>query len=334
MASRYEGLFEGLVPRRPTLERRVLLNPIRGYGVAAMFIAMFVALAITTSAFLTTDNLRNLLEQSAQIGLIACGATLVIIAGQFDLSSGAIYSFAGVVAIIVTGESTVVLGMLAGLVSGVVIGFANGLLVTRVGIDSFLATLASGFVLVGLGIVVASGLWNRAYDRGRLRPAGAAGRPSRSSTRPMLSSASRSSPGSFFALPLSVARSTRLVAISRRARVAGVKVGQVRALTLVIGGLTAALAGLLQTSEIRVAQVDSGVSLTLPAIAAVIIGGTSVAGGRGGVWRTLIGVLFVTMVGNGFNLLRIDSVYQSIFTGGIIVLAVGVDSWSKLSSRS
>ena len=216
MASRYEGLFEGLVPRRPTLDRRVLLNHIRGYGVAAMFIAMFVALAITTSAFLTTDNLRNLLEQSAQIGLIACGATLVIIAGQFDLSSGAIYSFAGVVAIIVTGESTVVLGMLAGLVSGVVIGFANGLLVTRVGIDSFLATLASGFVLVGLGIVVASGLWNRAYDRGRLRPAG----PRVGLLAQVRGLCSRrrhdSSPGSFFALPLSVARSTRLVAISRR----------------------------------------------------------------------------------------------------------------------
>ncbi len=333
MASRYEGLLEGLLPSRPTLERRAVLNHIRGYGVAVMFVALFVALAITTSAFLTTDNLRNLLEQSAQIGLIACGATLVIIAGQFDLSSGAIYSFAGVVAIIVTGESTVVLGMLAGLVASVVIGFANGLLVTRVGIDSFLATLASGFVLVGLGIVVASGVGTvrtTATDFDLL------GRGSAFSLKYEAYALVGVTILAWLVLRFT-AFGRQIYAVGgnlEAARVAGVKVGQVRALTLVIGGLTAALAGLLQTSEIRVAQVDAGVSLTLPAIAAVIIGGTSVAGGKGGVWRTLIGVLFVTMVGNGFNLLRIDSVYQSIFTGGIIVLAVAVDSWSKLSSRS
>jgi ribose transport system permease protein len=115
------------------------------------------------------------------------------------------------------------------------------------------------------------------------------------------------------------------------ARLSGVRVNAVRVTTFALSGLAAGMAGVLVASRISQGQADSGSDLTLTTIAAVVIGGTSILGGEGAVWRSVLGVLLLTMIGNGFNLLNVNSIYQQIVEGGIIVSAVAFDAWSRRS---
>ena len=113
------------------------------------------------------------------------------------------------------------------------------------------------------------------------------------------------------------------------ARLSGVRVDGVRAATYALSGLSAGLAGIIVSSRAATGQADAGIGLEFSVLAAVIIGGTSVYGGEGAIWRTVLGVLFLGMIGNGFNLLNIDPTYQQIIQGGIILAAVAVDAWSR-----
>src|SRR5437870_4832220 len=114
----------------------------RDYGVWIVLAGLVVAFSVTTDAFLSTNNLRNLAQQSGEPALLACGMTVVIIAGEFDLSVGAIFGFAGVVAAVVDNSAGLALAVLAALATGAGLGLVNGLIVSRGGIQSFLATLA------------------------------------------------------------------------------------------------------------------------------------------------------------------------------------------------
>jgi ribose transport system permease protein len=113
------------------------------------------------------------------------------------------------------------------------------------------------------------------------------------------------------------------------ARLSGVRVGLVRATTFALSGCAAGIAGLIVVSRSSTGQADVGAGLELSAIAAIVVGGTSILGGEGAIWRTLLGVLLLAMIGNGFNLLHIDPVYQQVVQGGIILTAVGVDAWTR-----
>jgi ribose transport system permease protein len=116
------------------------------------------------------------------------------------------------------------------------------------------------------------------------------------------------------------------------ARLSGIRVNFVRASTFAISGAAAGLAGVIVTSRVATGQADSGgLNIALDAIAGIVIGGTSIAGGAGAIWRTVLGVLLLAMIGNGFNLLNVDSTYQRIFQGAIILFAVGIDAWSRRS---
>ena len=116
------------------------------------------------------------------------------------------------------------------------------------------------------------------------------------------------------------------------ARLSGVRVNVVRASTFALCGLATGAAGVLAASRISQGQADVGSEYTLVTIAAVVIGGTSILGGEGAVWRSVMGVFLLTMIGNGFNLLNIDPIYQQIVEGGIIVLAVAIDSLARRKS--
>jgi ribose transport system permease protein len=113
------------------------------------------------------------------------------------------------------------------------------------------------------------------------------------------------------------------------ARLSGIRVGVVRASTFVISGLSAGLAGVMISSRVATGQADTGVGIELTAIAAVVIGGTSILGGEGAIWRSVLGVLLLTLIGNGFNLLNVNPTYQQIFQGAIILSAVAIDAWSR-----
>ncbi|WP_320670830.1 ABC transporter permease [Patulibacter defluvii] len=300
----------------------------RDYGIVGVFVALFVVLSITTPNFLTSQNLLNVLNQNAFIGIAACGATLVIIAGGFDLSVGAMFAVAGAVAAWAALHVDPVVGLLMGALAGALLGALNGLLVTGIGLHSFLATLASGLAFSGVAVAVTGGFL---IDASRFDSFVWLGRGEAIPGVP--------NPVVLFALValllgavLSRTRFGRYVYAvggnAEAARLSGVRVALVTASTFVVCGLTATLAGVVEVSKSGTGQAAPGGagSLALDTIAAVVIGGTSIKGGQGAVWRTVLGVLLLALITNAFNILNVGPQYQDIISAAIIVAAVALNS--------
>jgi ribose transport system permease protein len=310
---------------------RTSIAALRDYGVVVATVAVFVALAILSEPFLTKTNLLNILDQNAAIGIIAVGGTLVLIAGGFDLSVGAIFALTGVVAAQLALHSSPVVAMVAAVLVGCLCGAANGLITTVGRINAFMGTLASSIIIRGLAVIAAGGSLI------------AVSKPSFSSlgSDAFLGLKYTVWLWAVFAIicTLLLMKSTFGRAVyacgdnPEAARLAGVRVGLVRGATFVISGLAAGLAGIIETSRVATGQADVGVGLELSAIAAIVIGGTSLFGGEGAVWRTITGVLLLALISNGFNLLGVDPTYQQIFQGSVILVAVAVDAWSRKSAR-
>lgn len=293
------------------------------------FIVLFVVLSVASDAFLTKANLMNLLDQNAAIGVIACAMTLVIIAGGFDLSVGAIFAIAGVCAAKAAEAGAFpLLAIAVAVAAGAAIGLGNGLLVTVGRINSFIGTLASMYMIRGLALVVSGGFLITVSDPG------------------FSTLGTGKVAGASYAAIVFVAVAVLLALLLHRtvfgryvyaagdnpeaARLSGVPVMRIRALTFVLSGACAGLAGAIVASRVATGQADSGDGMELAAIAAVVIGGTSIAGGEGAVWRSVVGVLLLALIGNGFNLLNIEPVYQQIVQGAIIAVAVAADAWSRV----
>ena len=322
-----ETLVARTIPGGGQTRWRPSLARLRDYGVVFATAALFVALAISSDAFLTTTNLLNILDQNAAIGIIACGGTLVMIAGGFDLSVGAIFALAGVIAAQLALDIGPIAGLLAGVLVGLACGIANGVVTTAGRINPFMATLASAIMIRGLAVIAAGGSLIAVSD------------PSFSTlgTGEILGVKYTIYLWAIFALvcALVLTRTTfgRAVFASggnaEAARLAGLRVGVIRGATFAISGLAAGIAGVIETSRVATGQADVGIGLELSAIAAIVIGGTSLMGGEGAIWRTIVGVLLLALIANGFNLLGVDPTYQQIFQGGVIMLAVAVDAWSR-----
>jgi ribose transport system permease protein len=304
-----------------------LLGAGREYGIVAAFAALFLTLTFSSSVFLTKANLLNILDQNAAIGIIACAGTLVIIAGGFDLSTGAIYAMAGVVAAKAASSMDPWLALVLGVLFGGAVGVGNGILTTLGRINSFLCTLATSIIIGGLAVVI---------SQGQLITV----------TRPTFSTLGD---GSVLGLKytsiswivvailtgIGLSRSTFGRAIyaaggnPEAARLAGLNVGRIRAATFLISGLAAGVAGVIDASRDSTGQADVGSGLALAVIAAIVIGGTSIRGGEGAVWRSLLGVLLLALINNGFDLLGINPTYQEITQGAIILFAIAADAWSR-----
>jgi len=309
---RFTGRFS---PRR--------LVRFRDYGFVLVFIALFVFLSLSTDSFFRTRNFLNILDQSAPVGIIACAITICIIAGIFDLSTGSIFGVAGVVACKVAQNGDPTLGIGLGVLTGLVLGVVNGVLVHFTRISSFIGTLATSIVFRGLAIVTTGGMivtvTNPAFGfLGRSDLFGA------KYTVWVLAV--------FFVITaFLLARTTFGRAVyavggnAEAARLSGIRVGLVRGSCFALSGLAAGIAGVLSASRTSSAQADLGTGLELAAIAAAVVGGTSILGGEGAVWRGVLGVLTLATIGNGFDLLNIDTTYQMIVQGGLILIAVAAD---------
>jgi len=304
--------------------RQFTISTLREYGIIFAFLAVFATLSLLTPAFLTIRNMLNVFDQAVHVGLVALGATVTIIGGGFDLSSGAIFSFTGVMSAVVADRGYPYLGMAVGMLIGLALGLINGTLISRLRINSFVATLASGLIIRGSSFVLTNGLLIKIKDpryavlgRGRFLQA----------KIPVYF---------FFGFALLVwflfSRTTfgrYVYAIGgnpEAARLSGVRVGFVRMMTFGISGLSAGIAGVINASRIVTGQANVGTGIALSAIAAVVIGGTSIMGGEGAIWRTLFGVLLLQLISNGFNILGVPPFYQLIFQGGVIMFAVALDA--------
>lgn len=296
---------------------------VRSYGIVLSFLALFAALSLATDKFLTQRNLLNILDQSAPVGIVACGVTIGIIAGVFDLSVGAIFAVAAVAACKLALLTNPWVGIVTGVLFGAALGIVNGVLVNTVKINSFIATLASSIVFRGIAILVTGGLIVTVTDPA-FKILG---------TATFLGAKYTVWVFALFAIATSflLSRTTLgryFYAVGGNAEAAslsGIRVEQVRTLAFIISGLSAGIAGVLAASRTSSAQPDLGMELALQAIAAAVVGGTSIMGGQGAIWRAVLGVLILAMIGNGFNLLGIDTIYQQIVQGLLIMLAVGLD---------
>jgi len=316
-----------------TLARRALPDPRRllgRSGIAIPFVVLFVVLSIASGSFFSKVNLLDILDQQASTLIIAAAGTLVLVAGGIDLSVGAIYALAGVTAAHLALSVNPLLAIAAGVAVGLVVGLVNGVIATYFRINSLIATLAMSFVVSGLASLVTSG--NLIIDFSR-RSFGDLAHWSflgvYTSTWTMVVAVAL--------LAVLLARTTAgrymyaAGSNAEAARLAGVRVQQVRLLTFVLSGGAAALGGVIDASRVLSAQASNGqTTLTFTVLAGIVVGGTSILGGDGAIWRTIVGVLFIALVGNGSDLLGLNPLYDQIALGVILLLAVGTDAWSRL----
>ena len=310
--------------------RAGFLGRARRGGIIFPFLVLFIVLSISSGPFFTKTNLLDILDQQASTLIIAAAGTLVLVAGGIDLSVGATYALASVVATKLALSVSPVLAIVAGVAVGLVVGLVNGVIATFFRINSLIATLAMSFVVAGLAALATSGNLIIAYSAlGYARLARTSFLTVNTSTWAMLAVVialgvvlSRTIAGRYMYAAGSNAEAARL---------ADVRVQQIRMITFVISGGAAALGGIIDASRVLSAQSSNGeTTLTFTVLAGIVVGGTSILGGEGAIWRTVVGTLFIALIGNGFVLLGLNPLYEQITLGGILLIAVGADAWSRL----
>jgi ribose transport system permease protein len=307
---------------------------VRDYGIVVALVAIVIALSLSTDTFLSTGNLVNLLDQCAVVGLLATGATVCIISGVFDLTASATLALSAIVGVQLVRTVGVLGGFAAAVVAGALLGLVTGTIVVRSGVNSFIATLATSIIYRGLAVVVTAGsiiypLPEQAEDFGMLTWPSVFG----------LTSATIVFVVVVAGIGVLIAATTfgrRVYAVGgnvEAARLSGIRVGQIHVAVYVVSGICSALAGLILASRAGSAQSSMATGMELTAIAAAVIGGTSILGGEGAIWRGVVGALLLTLIGNGFNLLGWDTIYQQVVQGCLILVAVAVDRYLRKRGR-
>ncbi|MFQ3871504.1 ABC transporter permease [Staphylococcus parequorum] len=293
-------------------------------------ILLVIIISALNSAFLEPSNLFNLLRQVSINGLIAFGMTFVILTGGIDLSVGSTLALSSaMVAILMVSGVDSMIALLLGCIFGAVLGAINGLLITLGKMAPFIATLATMTVFRGLTLVITDGnpitnlngsyafqLFGRGYFLGIPVPA-----VTMFVTFIIL----------YILLHKTVfGRQTYAMGGNEKAAfISGIKVNKLKIMIYSLAGLMSAMAGAILTSRLNSAQPTAGMSYELDAIAAVVLGGTSLTGGKGRILGTLIGVLIIGVLNNGLNLLGVSSFYQQVVKGVVIIIAVLIDRKNK-----
>jgi ribose transport system permease protein len=305
------------------LRRTQSIERVRRLGILFGFVAVYGVFALLNHQFMTVPNLTAVALQSSINAIIAIGMTLVIISAGIDLSVGSIAGLASVVAATVMTTQGVFMGVVIGIAVGIVAGGINGVLIARVGLAPFIVTLGTLALFRGAALVFTNG-----------QPIYGIPEPFRSIFA-----------GSLGPIPTPVIlaivcalvvdfvlrRTTfgeHIVAIGgneEAARLCGVAVGRVKSLIYVIAGALSALGGFVLVARIGAAEPIGGTGYELDAIAATVIGGTSLFGGVGTIGGTLIGALILGGLRNGLTLMNVQSFWQQVASGLVIILAVLVD---------
>jgi ribose transport system permease protein len=301
----------------------------RSAGILIPFLILFITLTIASSSFLTKANLLNILDQQASTLIIAAAGTMVLVSGGIDLSVGAVYGLASVV----TGELVLhgwpsAIAIVAGVLSGVVVGAINGVVTSFFRINSLIATLAMSFVVAGIaGLITQGNLLVLSVKPSFGDFANTSFLTVHTSTWAMVIVV--------IVLGLVLARTTlgRYTYAAggnpEAARFAGVRVNMVRVVCFALSGAAAALGGIIDASRVLTGQSTNNTTLTFTVVAGIVVGGTSILGGEGAIWRTVVGVLLIALIGNGYDLLGLNQLYEQITLGVIMILAVGLDAWSR-----
>lgn len=300
----------------------------KSYGSLLGLIGICIVLGFLSDRFLTLPNLTNIARQVSINAIIASGMTLVIITGGIDLSVGSLVALSGCMALMAMPlPGSDYLGIFVGLLVASLAGLFNGLLVAYGRVPPFIATLAMLIMARGIALAIT------------------AGQPIVRSSGPYLFLGE----GYLGPLPVPIAIMILVLAASHfilnntsmgsylyatggneeAARLSGIKVSHIKVWVYVLSGIASGIAGLVLAGRLGSAQPNTGVGFELDAIAAVVLGGTSLMGGKGGIWGTLIGTFIIGVLNNGFNLLDVSPYYQLIAKGIIIIIAVLFDQFLK-----
>lgn len=303
------------------------------YGIVAALILLCVALGLSNEYFMTWGNWTDILRQSAINGILAIGMTYVVLTAGIDLSVGAILAFAGIVsASLIVGDNPhgISMGVAAGLFVGAAMGAVNGLLVARFSVPPFVATLGMLSVARGFTYIYNGGMPVSDLPSGFLAIGG----------------------GHLWKIPVPVLIFAATIVIcwlvlryttygryiyavggnAKSAKTSGISTAKMIFSVYVVSGLLAGLAGVVLAARTTAALPQAGMSYELDAIAAVVIGGTSLSGGAGSLGGTVVGALLIGVINNGLNLLGVSSYYQQVVKGIIIVGAVLLDASRKKSN--
>jgi ribose transport system permease protein len=305
------------------------LTRLRRVGILIPFAILFAVLSLTSSSFATRTNLLNILDQQSATLIIAAAGTLVLVAGGIDLSVGATYSLAAVTSAHFALHTNAAVAIALGIGAGLLVGLANGVITTTFRINALITTLAMSFVVSGIAGLVTKGNLLVLFDKpGFGKFARTEVLDVRTSIWLMIVAVI------VIGLVLSSTTAGRYMYAAggnaEAARLAGVRVNAVRILAFAISGGAAGLAGVIDTSRVLSAQASTGdTALAFTVLAGIVVGGTSILGGEGAVWRTVVGVLFIALIGNGYILLGLDPLYEQITMGVILLLAVGLDALTR-----
>ncbi len=297
-------------------------------------ILLIVVLSAMTDGLLTPSNLSNVLSQSAVVAIAAIGATFVILTGGIDLSAGSVIGASGVAgAWIITTSGNLAAGIAAGLFTGTMIGLVVGVVVARLNVVPFAVTLGALYAVSGSTTLLSHGrtIAPMPIDFIRISIDGPGGVPYTVWLAVVL-----------YAIAQIVLTRTawgrRVVHVGANvevARISGVNVVRTRTSVYAVAGLFSAIAGMVLTSGLAGAGASMGGPLLLNIVGAVVLGGTSLSGGRGSLLRTGIGVLFLGFLSNGMSVLGLQSFDQQIVTGSFIFLAASADGlWRRLRKRT
>lgn len=289
--------------------------------VPVVLLALIIGLSIASPFFFTGTNLQNLLIQASVLGITAVGATFLIICGELDLSIGSNVALSGVVATIgmTSLSSSVPLGVALGVATGIAIGVVNGAVTCWLRVASFISTL--GMLVIAAGVALE--LTNGATIAGVPKSFGAIANTEFLGLRALVWTMLGTFLVGYLVLRYT-AFGIRTFAVggnSEAARLAGLPVDGIRFLNFVISGFTAGIGGVMLAARVQAGQPNVGTLLTLYATAAVILGGTSLRGGRGSMWRTLLGVLLIGVVQNGLDILGVDFALQQVAVGAVFIIA-------------
>ncbi|MDH3234043.1 MAG: ABC transporter permease [Alphaproteobacteria bacterium] len=304
-------------------------------GPTTALILMFIIYSTLSPYFLTLQNMTNVLVQSAPLMILASGQTFALLMGGLDLSQGSIVSLVSVVTAVTLMTYGIEIGAAAGLGAGMLVGLVNGFLVGRARIQPFIVTLGMLYMIAGAALVFSGGsavfgLPKPDVDIFFWFGGGFIGFVPVPTLIALIMIA-----GAHFILSRTpIGRHVYAVGGNEQvAMMSGIDVGRVKIFIYFMSGSYAAIGGFMLSGRVISGQplLGSG-DLLLQSIGAVIIGGTSIFGGRGGVLRTILGVLVVAFMVNGLNLLAISTFTQQVIVGAIIILSVWVNSLRRKSS--
>nr|WP_243733890.1 ribose ABC transporter permease [Halanaerobium saccharolyticum] len=292
-------------------------------------LALVIVLSFMSPYFLTVPNLLNVVRQVSIIAIISFGMTMVILTGGIDLSVGSMLAFAGAISagMIVNTGLNVYLAILIGLAAGTALGLFNGLAVAKAKLPAFIVTLAMMTVARGFTLIYTNGRPISGFDE-TFRFFGA---------------------GYIGAIPVPVIIMFLLLIViyillkktplgryiyaiggnEKATKLSGINTDKIKIAVYALNGFLAAVSGIILTSRLNSAQPMAGEGYELDAIAAVVLGGTSLSGGSGTVIGTIVGALIIAVLNNGLNLLNVSSFYQLVAKGGVILLAVFLDRKSQ-----